>query len=495
MNRTRLFTGILAAGTLLSVTPALMAQFSAMNIIEAANTIERPVEASWASLSYNNEQSEGERAMVGVMLGESSTGAPTVDSVIDGSPAQAADLEAGDMIISINGNDVANNEELLGHLQGFAIGDEVVMGISREGWYRTVTLNLADSSKLDLPEEPKELVEIHERADNDVLHRLEKLGYVGAESNGHKDTKIKGKVVLKSGGEDVVIDLSDFEGLADLQGLEGLECLADLECLQGLELTEGEHKIRIDLEVDGAGHSNALFFGDKKGASGGSWHAIGTGHGAGGVHEIKTDVNVEYEAGGETKIFITEDGGEVREIIIPSSKSQIGWSSAGGKAFIIDTQSSDGGCCEDKAPECSDGGRCEDKAPQCTEGSSSKKVTRYEIKSNAPHDLEHHVAGKNPHQAHGFFPAPKGKTGINLFPHKVETKHGSRNNTWLPFEAHDTFKDHHVQHKAHFPHTKAATPHVQGHGATSELEELREELNALRSELRELRDALKHMGR
>jgi PDZ domain len=83
-------------------------------------------------------------------VGEDATGSPSshaqsgalVAAAFDGSPAAAADLRAGDVITTMNGENVAAPKELSAKIRALAPGATVQLGVLRDGAGRTVTVKL-----------------------------------------------------------------------------------------------------------------------------------------------------------------------------------------------------------------------------------------------------------------------------------------------------------------------------------------------------------------
>ncbi|MFT7485298.1 MAG: S1-C subfamily serine protease, partial [Candidatus Paceibacteria bacterium] len=136
------FSACLAAGAFLALTPAAFAQFSIAGLVEGANS----VEVAPASVGSTVDG----RPMIGVML-TTEGGAPAIQSVIKKSPAEKAGLEAGDVIRSVGDKKVKSLDDLQGLLGGLSVGDEVQIGVDRDGNRKTLTLTLADSEDLDIP--------------------------------------------------------------------------------------------------------------------------------------------------------------------------------------------------------------------------------------------------------------------------------------------------------------------------------------------------------
>ena len=65
-----------------------------------------------------------------------------VARTLDDSPAATADLKAGDVITSVNGESIAGPKELSARIRGLAPGATVQLGVLRSGAGRTVTVKL-----------------------------------------------------------------------------------------------------------------------------------------------------------------------------------------------------------------------------------------------------------------------------------------------------------------------------------------------------------------
>src|SRR5699024_9468325 len=106
-------------------------------------------EASWIA-DQLIENGHAEHAFLGVrptdgtaQLGSASrTGAKLVD-VIDGTPAQEAGLQRGDLIVSLDGTPVKSAESLVGLVHARKIGSTVPVTYIRDGSEKTVQLTLA----------------------------------------------------------------------------------------------------------------------------------------------------------------------------------------------------------------------------------------------------------------------------------------------------------------------------------------------------------------
>lgn len=72
-----------------------------------------------------------------------------VGQVIEGSPAEAADIKAGDVITSVNGKAVANASETRNAIGMLRVGDKARLGLIRDGKARTVTATIGPRDSVD----------------------------------------------------------------------------------------------------------------------------------------------------------------------------------------------------------------------------------------------------------------------------------------------------------------------------------------------------------
>ncbi|HEY4662217.1 MAG TPA: trypsin-like peptidase domain-containing protein [Candidatus Humimicrobiaceae bacterium] len=84
---------------------------------------------------------------MGVEMAESTSdvSGAYISSVLEGYPAEESGIQAGDIIVEIDGVKVNNPYELFAQILRHDIGDEVTVEIYRDGEYLTVTLVLAEA--------------------------------------------------------------------------------------------------------------------------------------------------------------------------------------------------------------------------------------------------------------------------------------------------------------------------------------------------------------
>ena len=118
-------------------------------------------DAKWI-VDQLKENGTVERAFLGVFmqdldaaaaeaLGVPSDAGVLVADVIGGGPAEAAGVREGDVIVSLNGDDVTDPRQLGRLVERLTIGEEVPLGVIRDGGRRTLKLkaaSLADAPKI-----------------------------------------------------------------------------------------------------------------------------------------------------------------------------------------------------------------------------------------------------------------------------------------------------------------------------------------------------------
>jgi len=82
-------------------------------------------------------------------LGLKSPKGTLVAGVNDGSPAESAGLKAGDTIISVNGDDIKNPQELARKIAGIKPGSTLDVGIIRKGSNRTIKVEIGVMPDVD----------------------------------------------------------------------------------------------------------------------------------------------------------------------------------------------------------------------------------------------------------------------------------------------------------------------------------------------------------
>ena len=97
-------------------------------------------------MSVSNRNVRGERAVLGVTLGTALNGedGALVENVVDGSGADRAGVQAGDLITSIDGKALKSQPDALARLKGLLAGQRVDVGILRDGKKVLITAQMMD---------------------------------------------------------------------------------------------------------------------------------------------------------------------------------------------------------------------------------------------------------------------------------------------------------------------------------------------------------------
>jgi Do/DeqQ family serine protease len=104
------------------------------------------------------------------LYGLGDTPGALVSQVVEGSPADKAGIRTGDVITSVNGQNVKSNTELRNAIGMLRVGDKVDVGLVRDGKPRRVTAVIADSGEPPTKEvTPQESHAIHRGLDGASL--------------------------------------------------------------------------------------------------------------------------------------------------------------------------------------------------------------------------------------------------------------------------------------------------------------------------------------
>ena len=69
-----------------------------------------------------------------------------IEEVMEGSPAQQVGIQTGDILVQVDGRQIASGEDITAALYGFEVGDSVEIIISRNGRYYQVNLELIEAT-------------------------------------------------------------------------------------------------------------------------------------------------------------------------------------------------------------------------------------------------------------------------------------------------------------------------------------------------------------
>lgn len=109
------------------------------SLVISAEAASRPIAVG--AVSIESKQIASGRGFLGVQFPtRNPESPPLVDSVVEDSGAEAAGLESGDLIVSVDGESVRNQGELIGAIAGSPPRTPVVIGIERTKGTRTEEL-------------------------------------------------------------------------------------------------------------------------------------------------------------------------------------------------------------------------------------------------------------------------------------------------------------------------------------------------------------------
>jgi len=149
-------------GRLVGINTAIASQtggYQGIGFAIPSNTVERVA-------TQIIEEGEVRRAQLGVQYGPASqsliqnedlpSGAAVIGQVEDGSPAQEAGLEPGDIVTAINGNTLENYLQIGNTVASMQPGEEVTLTIRRNGETREITATLGAVSQGETEPEEEE---------------------------------------------------------------------------------------------------------------------------------------------------------------------------------------------------------------------------------------------------------------------------------------------------------------------------------------------------
>jgi S1-C subfamily serine protease len=87
---------------------------------------------------------------MGVMLAPTGDGRTSVSTVFDGSPAQKAGMQAGDVILKIDGEEAESADEVVGLVTKHHAGDKVTVTVERDGKPQKIKVKLSARSAANL---------------------------------------------------------------------------------------------------------------------------------------------------------------------------------------------------------------------------------------------------------------------------------------------------------------------------------------------------------
>ena len=143
--------------------------------------------SSLKSRGYQVSQAEA-RPMLGIMLGErASSGGVTINEIVPNSGAEAAGLQAGDIITSLDGKSVSNHTDINGIIGAKKINDAITVTIVRDGAEQTINATLGSQKtrmtvrSFYIPNGENKTVELNIMGD--ALNKLAELKNLPVEFN------------------------------------------------------------------------------------------------------------------------------------------------------------------------------------------------------------------------------------------------------------------------------------------------------------------------
>ena len=162
-----------------------------------------------------------------------------INQVIEGTPAQVAGLENGDIVLSVNGREVDEARELTRRVGAFAPGEDVQLRILRDEREQTITVTLAERPGAGEPVAPEPSVEpgqdrmfgmVLETPSDEDRERLElgEHGLLVASVEPGSEAAEKGlrpgDAILEAGQSDIV-EIEDFREAAEAAQAQGRPAL------------------------------------------------------------------------------------------------------------------------------------------------------------------------------------------------------------------------------------------------------------------------------
>jgi PDZ domain-containing protein len=94
---------------------------------------------------------------IGVYLGAAADGdsGAQISQLVEGGAAEAAGLQAGDRILAIGDRKVKTSAELIAHVKAMQAGDTVRLRVDRDGWRKTIELQLRAPAAAQQPAAPE----------------------------------------------------------------------------------------------------------------------------------------------------------------------------------------------------------------------------------------------------------------------------------------------------------------------------------------------------
>ena len=101
-----------------------------------------PINVAKSVISQLEQNGKVSHGYLGIATSDGKTAGATVASVQQGSPAEKAGIQQGDVIRTIDGKAVGNSEDVVSAISGRTAGSKITLGIERGGQSKSVTVTL-----------------------------------------------------------------------------------------------------------------------------------------------------------------------------------------------------------------------------------------------------------------------------------------------------------------------------------------------------------------
>jgi putative serine protease PepD len=128
-------------GEVIGINSAIATQGSSGNIGVGFAISANKAKAVAAQLSAGQKVSH---PFLGVSITDSDSGGAKIDSVVSGGPADKAGLVAGDVVTKVGDRPIKGSEDLIGAIQGSAVGSSLQLTVQHDGSEKTVTVTVGE---------------------------------------------------------------------------------------------------------------------------------------------------------------------------------------------------------------------------------------------------------------------------------------------------------------------------------------------------------------
>lgn len=235
MTRTRVLCGSLFVGLLAATAGRSAPEIAPHPRIQLPDfkTVATATRANPKEFNASGTAAGAAAGFLGVVIGEKA-GKPVIDVIAPDSPAEAAGLKEGDVVLKLNGEAVSSAAAVRDTLRGKLAGDVLTFAVSRGGSPREATATLKPASK-PLPNTPPARAVLGVTLDGAGPNGGAKMGEVTAGGPGEKAGLKKGDVITK-------IDGTSISGEGGFREYVGNKAPGDR---LGLIVERGEEKLEL----------------------------------------------------------------------------------------------------------------------------------------------------------------------------------------------------------------------------------------------------------